>query len=248
MGDCFIDSLIATEKLALASFQIEESVRTCDPVDTASAACAGDVTGIYASFAAAAGYLSGVASTCPIGPANSKAMCASDMADIQYGIGTLASALSTIAGTCRLGATEELKPIPLDSQVNDMGMCVINAAQAAGYIGHAVVSIRAAVHNCVKHTGSAKEISDDQAVCATDISDIVQSFLLIVAYLANAAALCGDTVIVGAACANRVASILAGFAEIAAGGSGAHVDCAHQPTRTHGNRGLDPDGTVRKAR
>merc|ERR1712107_2844 len=119
-----------------------------------------------------------------------------------------------------------------------MGMCVVNAAEAAAYIGHAVISTRAAVFNCGQKATNASQEGDIKAVCSADVSEILQSFFLVAAYLANAATLCGNTVIVGAECANRITSVLAGFMEISAGGSGAHVDCRSQDVNVapHGNR------------
>jgi len=229
IGDCVINALIAAEKLAQAAMTIESAVHACNPMDQNKAACAGDVLGIYATFSAVAAYLSGVASTCPV-PVNVQAMCASDIADINYGIGTLGSALATINMTCEPGATEEREPIPEDRKSNAMGMCVINAAEAAAYIGHAVLSIRASVHNCAQVARDAREERDIRSTCSADISQVLQSFFLVMAYLSNAAALCGDTLIVGAACSNRVLSVLAGLSEIAAGASGAVGDCAKVPS------------------
>lgn len=236
-GDCFIDTLIASEKLALAAATIESSVFDCS--HSGKEVCATDVAGVYASFAALAAYLAGAVSTCPASGANADAMCASNMADIQYGLATLASALATVSTECSLKATETTKAIPPSRKPNAHAMCVINAAEAAAYVGHIVVSVRAAVKDCPE--------DDLKAGCSANVNDILQSFFLVIAYLSNAAALCGDTVIVGAECANRLTSIMAGFAEVASGGSGAHDNC-RKSGKTHGNRFLDPDGKVRGAR
>jgi len=109
-----------------------------------------------------------------------------------------------------------------------LGMCVINAAQAAAYIGEAVLMMRAATVNCPDGDAPA-------AACSADVSNVLQAFLLIMAYISNAAALCGETLIVGAECSNRIESIMAGLAEIAGGGSGSALDCVSNPTDTRGN-------------
>jgi len=238
-GDCFINTLIATEKLALAAASIDSAVMSCVPGHAKKSTCAGDVAGIYAAFAAAADYLAAVAGTCPKAKTNEKAMCASNIANINYGIGTLASAFATLDDKCLPPANEKTPPIkPGHPAQNSMAMCVINAAEAAAYIGHAVLTVRAATRDCPEGL---------QASCAADISGAIQSFALVEAYLANAAALCGETTIVAAVCANRVGSIVAGLAEVSGGSSGANINCG-DPGVTHGNRFLDPDGQHRGAR
>ncbi|CAK0876583.1 unnamed protein product [Prorocentrum cordatum] len=199
---------------------IESAVHACKPVDQNKAACAGDVLGISAAFSAVVAYLSGVASICPV-PVNVKAMCASDIADINYGIGTL---------DLRARATEEKELILEDRKSNAMAMCVINAAEAAASIRHAVLGIRASIHTCSQVAQDAREERDIPSTCSADISQVLQPFFLVMAYLSNAAALGGDTLIVGAACANWVLPVVAGLSEIAAGASGAAGDCAKVPS------------------
>lgn len=221
-GTCFVNALIATEKLALAGLQIEDSVHKCGPGSTSKAACASDISGVYASFSAAGSYLSAVADACPVAD-NQNAACAADMLDIQYGLGTLASALSTIDDVCKPGVSSEVKDRPAGREGPLMGMCVVNAAQAAAYIGHAVLSLRGAIVDCPPD-------KDLAASCSAQVSGLTQSVSLIAAYLSNAATMCSrTTIIVGAQCSNRVTSVIAGLAEISAGGSAAADDCTEGP-------------------
>lgn len=275
IGDCFIDALIATEKLALAGTTLDSAVIACRT--GGRDACVGDVAAIYAAFAAAVSYLSGVAGTCPFGPTNAAAMCASNMALIQYGLGTLAAAFSTIGDVCDPANAKKVEPIattvaplvPVWASValaNVLGnqpelelehaaetvkpyvgnaLCVINVAQAAAYIGHVVTSVRAASKDCsALHGPNASSL---EASCASVVAAILQSLLLVAAYLTQAAALCGETLIVKAECSNRVASALAGLAEIAGGGSGAANNCRGTGV-SHGNRYQEPNGMFLGAR
>merc|ERR1712083_350455 len=102
------------------------------------------------------------------------------------------------------------------------GMCVVNAAQAFAYIGHFVESVRAASKDC--------PVKKNKAACSASVNDVLQSFFLVFSYLSNAAALCGKTVMALPACIGHVTSVAAGFAEIAAGASGASAACIPHPT------------------
>ncbi|CAJ1327160.1 unnamed protein product [Effrenium voratum] len=77
-----------------------------------------------------------------------------------------------------------------------------------------------------------KQLSNRAASCATQISGALQSVSLVAAYLSNAAAMCGATIVAGAEeCSNRIGSVVAGMAEVSAGGSATALDCISEPSR-----------------
>jgi len=242
MGLCFINTWIALEKLALIGMTIDSAVMDCTddfpPGDGKAhpAACAADITGIYASVSAAGSYLDGIAGTCPEAIENPNRIgCVQGIFTINYGVGTIASALATVGDICHpehVGKSMPQKEVPHHLQGitkavegrrgNSIGMCVINVQQAASYIGRAVIAIRDANQKCVNQTfDKGKNVAN----CAVQVSAVIQSFSLIEAYLANAATQCGETAIVAAGCANRVGAIVAGMVEISGGAAAAAVKC-----------------------
>ncbi|CAJ1396431.1 unnamed protein product [Effrenium voratum] len=223
---CGISASIAAEKLALLGLQLESSVYHCAPSRISRTVCASDISGVIATFAAAASYLSAVANACPQNVTSSAAACSADVFDIIYGVGTLASALATAEQECEEEARTKNKAIAEERRPVTLGMCVLNVAQATSYIGHAVISIRAAKVDCEN-----KQLSNRAASCATQISGALQSVSLVAAYLSNAAAMCGATIVAGAECSNRIGSVVAGMAEVSAGGSATALDCISEPSR-----------------
>jgi len=239
-GLCFINVWIALEKLALIGMTIDSAVMDCD--DTSKAACAADISGIYASASAAGAYLTGIASTCPEVVKNKETeACVAAIFQINYGVGTLAAAFAAI-DACKpehiekkmpqKEVPEHLNPITdalEEKRENSIGMCVINVNQAASYIGRATIAIRDSTKNCKPKDQGIDKPGKNAASCAVQVSSVIQSFALIEAYLANAATQCGETAIVAAGCANRVGAIVAGMAEISGGASSAALNCDPPP-------------------
>jgi len=216
---CGVSASIAAEKLVLSGLQIESSIYHCAPDKPTRTACATDITGVFASISAAGSYLAAVSHACPK-DGTSKAECASDILDILYGVGTLASALASIEDVCKDEYRTQSHVIAPNRRGPTLGMCVINVAQAASYIAHAVISVRAAAVDCPN-----RQQTNRAAACTTQVSGALQSFSLVAAYLSNAAAMCGATAVAGAECSNRIGSVVAGMAEVSAGGSASALHC-----------------------
>eukprot|EP00439_Symbiodinium_sp_Y106_P033587 s376_g4.t1 len=216
IATCGVSASIAAEKLVLSGLQIESSIYHCAPDKPTRRACATDITGVFASISAAGSYLAAVSHACPK-DGTSKAECASDILDILYGVGTLASALASIEDDEYRTQSHVIAP---NRRGPTLGMCVINVAQAASYIAHAVISVRAAAVDCPN-----RQQTNRAAACTTQVSGALQSFSLVAAYLSNAAAMCGATAVAGADCSNRIGSVVAGMAEVSAGGSASALHC-----------------------
>merc|ERR1711862_1015124 len=98
LGKCIMNVYLSTALLGKAGTDITGSIRNCPPRGT-QGPCAASVSGVLASFATVASFLSKAASQCAE-TASLPALCSGDIAGLIAALGAVAQTASAMAVSC----------------------------------------------------------------------------------------------------------------------------------------------------
>lgn len=234
IASCFFSSDLAMWKFSAAGMRINDAVATCGfgDVETKQRACTANIGGMLAAFAAAASFITQAVSSCPEESVSDwQLKCSTPILNLVSGLGGIASAAGGMSQSCTKdvpnGATL-YNPVSV-SHATGVAECVINANQAAMFLGRAgvlVAQLSAVGGDCDMTTSTA-------AVCSQTITTLLTSFSLAGAHLAASVSKCSESVPfnLAAACAANIETLVASLLKVANFASGMAADRCLAPPK-----------------
>jgi len=229
---CAVDITHATLFLQRAGLAITAATATCQSGKSAhvQAACAADITNVFASFSFVAEYISEAVLMCAQ-TIDMKARCSGGVSGIVANVGRLATSASFMAGNC-YGAAAFDKPVSAGIWQQDRRLqganliqpaydqtalgtysCILDISQASTYLADFGAFIDGAVKSCSDHSTlnlGLAHVNNRQAhkvYCAMNLLDILEALSMATAFISSSVSHCQPITNQQALCASGVAGL-----------------------------------------
>ncbi|CAK0884315.1 unnamed protein product, partial [Prorocentrum cordatum] len=219
LGNCIINSIMATVTAANAAIGIRDAVKFCRREGAPPGLCASAITGATTSFIWLGSFLSGAVHTC-MGTPDLGADCAEDVMAVVGSLGTTVLAAAQLSYTCP-PMSKNISFNGYDPNKTDTFACVIDSIFAANTLANAIQGILNAIKDCSNDPIRPDGLSPSGItiasphLCAADAVGVAASFQFMGSFTAQAVDNCAPKFNTDALCAADIIEVMAALTAMA---------------------------------